>query len=230
MYEPNTQINEPKIEIGRFNKTNSEGLKTQIDEVRYILNHYTMDTLVTFTSLDRSYLYALKNGTLPIEKISIKTYNELLALFFTRELDYPEKKNLEAKGYNQKLIEDKSHIDKVVDETKKKYDEAVKKAQKELFGTDTMLENMTISDLKHLLYKNKWYDEFDSDSINDRSRLLLFLYNKLGDKAKEIMDKEKPEAKEDKASEEPVVKVFNKKYDSLDEMFKDIFGEGFFKF
>lgn len=238
MYEPKTQTNEPKTEIGRFNKAKREGLKTQMEEVRFILDHYKMSTLMTFTGIDHLYLKALKEGTLDIAKISLKSYNELLALYFTQELDFPDDKDknyvgksLEDKKHNQKLLEDKSHIDKVVDETKKIYDEAVKKAQKELFESDTMLENMTISDLKHIIYKNKWYSEFDSDSINDRSRLLLFLYNKLGDKAKEIMEKEKKSnVSEDKSSDEPFVKIYNKEYDSLDEIFKDIFGEGFFKF
>ena len=247
MYEPNTQINEqPKVNREHFNKSKGEGLSTQVNEVRFILEHYTLSTLLTYTNIDSQYLFALKDGQMPIEKISIQTYNELLALYFTRELDFPdgEEKNfvgyksLEDKKYNQKLLEDKSSmpnksVQKIADDSKKAYDKAVKKAQKELFGTDVMLENMTISDLKHILYKNKWYNEFDADSINDRARLTLFLYKKLGDRANEIMLEDKTINtitnkfySEENSKEEPddtLNSVFLKKhYDSLDDFLKEL--------
>lgn len=69
------------------------------------------------------------------------------------------------------------------------YDKAAKEANIELFGTDRDLNSLTISELKYLIYKNHWDNEFDLNMLNHRQTVLSFLYHKLEDKVVEKIHK-----------------------------------------
>jgi hypothetical protein len=194
----------PKTVIGNYNKTKHEGLNNDIDTIKLILDHYKVDTLTLFTSLDAQYIKSLKNGLLPIESISLRTYNELMAVYLTLECDIKKKgedKNtvtghkpmtmMEATLKGKKDDDEPTSINERVDRTRELYDEAVKEAQKKLFKTDMMLKDMQTADLKRFICFNHWDDEIDTDMWHSRDRLLLFLYGKLQEETNKIFLKKK---------------------------------------
>lgn len=194
----------PKTVIGNYNKTKHEGLNNDIDTIKFILDHYKMDTLTLFTSLDVQYIKSLKNGLLPIESISLRTYNELMAVYLTQPCDIKisgEDENtvtghkpmtmMEAILKEKKDNDEPASINERIDRTRKLYDEAVKEAQKKLFKTDMMLKDMQTADLKRFICFNHWDDEIDEDMWHDRDRLLMFLYGKLQEETNKIFLKKK---------------------------------------
>lgn len=194
----------PKTVIGNYNKTKHEGLNNDIDTIKFILNHYKIDTLMLFTSLDAQYIKSLKNGLLPIESISLRTYNELMAVYLTQAYDIKKEgkdKNtvtghkpmtmMEETLKKKKDNDEPTSINERIDRTRELYDEAVKEAQKKLFKTDMMLTDMQTADLKRFICFNHWDDEIDADMWHDRNRLLMFLYGKLQEETNKIFLKKK---------------------------------------
>lgn len=59
------------------------------------------------------------------------------------------------------------------------YNTFASKIHKLLFGSDNLLQNRSISNLKQLVYANNWDKEFDVESTNNRQEILSFLYHKL---------------------------------------------------
>ena len=81
-----------------------------------------------------------------------------------------------------------------------RYSEVAKEANRELFDTDESISYMTLDDLKWMIYKNHWENEFDRSLINSRIDILSFLYHKLEDRIAEKLaeDSNKEKHKEEK--------------------------------
>ena len=76
------------------------------------------------------------------------------------------------------------------------YNTFASKIHKLPFGSDNLLQNRSISNLKHLVYANNWDKEFDVESTNNRQEILSFLYHKLDEAIAEKI-KEKNNINED---------------------------------
>lgn len=230
----------PKTVIGNYNKTKEDGLNTYIDTVKYILDNYSIDCLTVFTNIDSQYLTSLKRGLLPIEAMSLRTYNELMAVYLTHEPDIKkegEDKNtvtdhkpmtmMEAtlKGKNDN--DEPTGINESINRAKEFYDESVMEAQKELFKTDMLLQDMQSADLRRIICFNNWIDEVDEDMWHNRERLILFLYHKLEERTKEIYLKKRgvvDNASHEHNSKDKQKFFFNgKEFTNLEDMLEAIF-------
>jgi len=231
----------PKTVIGNYNKTKHEGLNNDVNTIKFILDHYTIDTLMLFTSIDAQYIKNLKNGLFPIESISLRTYNELMAVYLTQACDIKkegEDKNtvtghkpmtmMEATLKGKKDNDEPTNINERIDRTRELYDEAVKEAQKKLFKTDMMLKDMQTADLRRFICFNHWDDEVDEDMWHNRERLILFLYHKLEEKTNEIYLKKRgllDNVSHEHSSEGKPKFFFNdKEFTNFEDMLKAIFG------
>lgn len=198
-------------------KTFENGIVSNIyDDVWNGCGDLPIETISAYTKID----FNILNNTC-ITDLKVQDFLKVYAFSKYRQIfenglecniekvDKNKKKSLEKKT---NLIENKT--DKKDDATSN-YDEAIKKAQNELFKTDRLIEELPTSELKHLIYINKWYNEFDSDLMNDRVSMLLFLYKKLEEKARDIiLEKEKTKAK-DFYEKSDLIEIFNKISDAL---------------
>ena len=100
------------------------------------------------------------------------------------------------KVYNKDIVRDFSKSKKI----ESRYSEVAKEANRELFDTDESISYMTLDDLKWMIYKNHWENEFDRSLINSRIDILSFLYHKLEDRIAEKLaeDSNKEKHKEEK--------------------------------
>lgn len=119
------------------------------------------------------------------------------------------------KVYNKDVVCDFSKPKKV----ESRYSEVAKEANRELFDTDESISYMTLDDLKWMIYKNHWENEFDRSLINSRIDILSFLYHKLEDR---IAEKLAEDSNKEKHKEEKYGNCDSDIYDSFYLLLKNI--------
>ena len=111
------------------------------------------------------------------------------------------------------------------------YNKFASKIHRQLFGSDNLLQNRSLPNLKRLVYSNNWEDEFDVDATNNRQEILTFLYHKLdeaiAEKIKEknnINENDIPKVEKDYMNDEPTschTKTHSKKESNTDHAIKN---------
>lgn len=119
------------------------------------------------------------------------------------------------KVYNNDVVRDLSKSKKI----ESRYSEVAKEANRELFDTDELISYMSLGDLKYLIYKNHWENEFDCSLINSRVDVLSFLYHKLEDR---IAEKLAEDSNKEKHKEERYGNCDSDIYDSFYLLLKNI--------
>lgn len=116
----------------------------------------------------------------------IDKVNENLMMMGQKDCVINTKEALEAKKAFEEDIkmEPKSEFQKQIMAS---YDNAVKEAQMELFGTTELLDNQNLPTLHDYIIRNNWEDEFDWELKDHRQTVLMFLYKKLEDRTRVLM-------------------------------------------
>jgi len=198
------------------------------DDVKDKLHEY-VGSHASIKAIDKETGRVIETNAKSIEEASrqfVEKINSLLnpdskidvdeALKAKKVFDNDIKKQMESCQYDNPVR------DKVIND----YDKHVKNAQMELFGDTELLNNKTIGELRYYIFKNGWDKEFDTELLNHRESVLMFLYRKLQELTEEKMKKSNNITKEDMKNFEKSKAVADKEYkkqmDKVKEKTKDI--------